>query len=330
MESTVLKPFVTAMIVTRNEKDFIEKSLMSFVNQTYPHSRYEIVVVDGQSDDGSVDIVRKIIEENSTNDFQIRLIENPRRILATGWNLGIKEAKGEYVTRIDAHATADENFIEKSVEVILRTNATCVGGKLTSIAINGEDNVVSKVLSSPFGVGNSSFRVSDTEGYVDTAVYGLYKKDIFDNVGYFDETMVRSQDLEMHGRIRKAGGTFYFSPIIHSTYYTRNTVKKMLKQAYGNGKWNMVLLKRGVAGLSLRHLVPFAFVLYVIASVVAGFFYSWIWYLCGCIILLHLMLGIVFGLKKTTKIRDLIKMPFLFLALHFAYGLGYFAGLTIK
>ena len=320
-------PFVSALLVTFNEINYIKMSLMSLVNQTYPHDKYEIIVVDGGSKDGTIDSVKEIQRDYSSEGFEIKLLDNPQKILAAGWNIGIKESKGDYVVRIDAHATADADFIENSVETMLRVNATCVGGKLRSVSIDGDDSVVAKVLSSPFGVGNSSFRVSNTEGYVDTAVYGLYKKNIFDEVGFFDETMARSQDLEFHGRVRNAGGTFYFNPIIKSTYYTRNTVKKMLKQAYGNGKWNMIMLMRGVSGLSLRHLVPFAFVIYLVFSIIGGFFYSPVWLVCVGVILLHLVLGVVFAIRRTSNIKHIIQMPFLFISLHIAYGVGYLKGI---
>lgn len=186
------KPFISALLVTRNEKDYIRMSLMSLIEQTYPKSNYEIIVIDGESDDGTVDVVNAIRKEYCTDGFNIDIISNPKRILAAGWNLGIKAAKGEYVVRIDAHATAEPDFIERNVETMLRVDAECVGGKLTTKSLKDEGGAVSLVLSSPFGVGNSSFRVSDSEGYADTAVYGLYKKDIFELVGYFDEQMVRN------------------------------------------------------------------------------------------------------------------------------------------
>lgn len=321
-------PYVSALIVMRNERNYIRPSLMSFVNQTYPKDKYEIVVIDGGSDDGTLDIVNEIIREFSTESFHIRLVDNPKRILASGWNIGIQAAKGEYVTRIDAHAEAAPDFIEKSVETMLKVDAACVGGKLDSIPVEGDDMLVSKVLSSSFGVGNSSFRVSDTAGYADTAVYGLYRKSVFEEAGYFDEMLVRNQDIDLHSRIKKAGYKFYFNPEIKSVYHTRSSVKKMVKQAYGNGKWNMVLVKKGSSALSLRHLVPFFFVTYLVLSIIGGFFYWPIWALCGGVLFLYFVLGFIAGAKKVKSFVERIKMPLLFFLLHSSYGAGYYAGLA--
>lgn len=316
-------PFVSVLLVTRNEKSYIRMSLMSLIKQTYPKDKFEIIIADGMSDDGTLDVIKELQTRYNSDFFHISVIPNEKYILASGWNMGIKAAKGDYVVRIDAHAEAALDFIEKSVETMMVVDAVCVGGKLTSCSLNGDDNIISKILSSPFGVGNSSFRVSDTTGYADTAVYGLYRKSIFEEVGYFDETMVRNQDIELHSRIKKAGYNFYFNPEIQSTYYTRNTLKKMLKQAYGNGKWNMILLKKSSSALSLRHLVPFAFVGYLLLSVIGGVFYYPIWIACLAIICLHLILGLYFAGRKTRRVREVLEMPWLFMLLHLAYGYGY-------
>lgn len=321
-------PFVSALLVTRNEQAYIEQALLSLINQTYPKDSYEIIVIDGESSDDTLKIINGLIKQHKTEGFDIRIINNPKHILAAGWNLGIKHARGDYVVRIDAHGEASANFIEKNVETMLSVkDAVCVGGKLITKSLDGDNDVISKVLSSPFGVGNSSFRVSDSPGYADTAVYGLYKKEIFEKVGFFDEKFVRNQDIELHSRIRAAGGKFYFNPEICCIYYSRNTVKKMAKQAFGNGKWNMVLLKYQNSALSLRHLVPFAFVLYLIASIIIGLFSKFFWFLEIGVLLVHLMLGLLAACKKTRKLSEIVKMPFLFLVLHVSYGTGYLSGI---
>ncbi len=324
-------PFISALLVTRNEQAYIEHALMSLINQTYPKDSYEIIIIDGESTDKTLEIVNNIIDQYKTPCFDIRVINNPKHILATGWNSGIQNARGEQVVRIDAHGQAAEDFIEKNVKTILAVpNAICVGGKLKTKSLDGDNDIISKVLSSPFGVGNSSFRVSDKAGYVDTAVYGLYRKEIFDKVGYFNEKYVRNQDIELHSRIRAAGGKFYFNPDINCVYYSRNTVKKMTKQAYGNGKWNMVILKNQRSAICPRHLVPLAFVLYLIISFILGLLYRFFWYLGAGVIILHLLVGLYAATKKTNKFSEIMKLPLLFFILHLSYGIGYFAGIFKK
>ena len=320
-------PFVSTLLVTRNEKDYVKMSMMSLINQTYPKDKFEIIVIDGNSDDGTIDVIKVLQSEYSTDAFKIRLLNNDKLILSSGWNIGIRAAKGEFVLRIDAHSTIAPNYIEKCVETINRVDAVGVGGILITESLPGGNDAVPLVLSSPFGVGNSIFRVSGKEGYADTASYLLYRKEIFEKAGYFDERMVRNQDIEEHSRIKKVGGRLYFNPEIVATYYSRNTVKKMLKQAYGNGQWNMVLLKKDKNALSIRHLVPFFFVLGVIGATILGFIHPLFWMIGIAVILLHLVLGICFACKKTKKISQILTMPFLFLLLHMAYGTGYIAGL---
>lgn len=330
-KNTKKEPFVSVLLVTRNERSCLEQALNSLLNQTYPKEKYEIIIVDGLSEDGTADRVCELINEYGKKGYDIRLLYNKKRILASGWNLGILNAKGDYVVRIDAHAKAEKDFIEKSVKTILTVeDSVCVGGKLITRSMEDDCDVVSKILSSPFGVGNSSFRISNTPGYTDTAVYGLYKKKIFEQVGYFDEFYVRNQDIEIHSRIKKAGGKFYFNPEIKCVYYTRNTVKKMAKQAFENGKWNMVLLKNGRNALSLRHLIPFGFVMYLIVSSVMGLWKKWIWKIEGYVILLHIIMGVRAALEKTKKMTEIIVMPILFLILHLSYGVGYIAEIFIK
>lgn len=319
-------PYISALLVTRNEQDYIEMALMSYINQDYPKNKYEILVVDGGSTDATMDIVRKMKRKYEDTHFSITILDNPKQILASGWNVGIQAAKGEYVIRIDAHAKAERDFLYKSAETILQVDAVCVGGKLVTKTLGDGNGAISKVLSSPFGVGNSSFRVSERSGFVDTAVYGLYKKSIFQEVGYFEEKYVRNQDLQMHARIRKHGGRFYFNPDIRCEYYARNTTKKMVRQGFQNGKWNMILLKEDRSGLSIRHLVPFTFVLFLIAAGAGGFVYKPLWILQASVLLLHLLLGVYFGIRGGAKGKEALVMPFLFLLLHISYGSGFLVG----
>lgn len=328
-----IMPYISVLIVCRNEEEYIRYSLQSVLDQDYPDNRYEILIIDGKSDDGTVKTAKQVADEYELEHGKgpdIHFLYNEKKILATGWNLGIRHSRGKYVFRIDAHSEIPSDYISKCVATIMIHKAACVGGKIESKSKQQEDTVIAKVLSSPFGVGNSSFRVSDTEGYVDTAVYGLYDRRIFDKVGYFDESLIRNQDIEFHARIRNAGGKFFFNPEIKSIYYTRNTVKKMLRQAFQNGKWNPIVLKKTKGSLSIRHLVPFIFVVFILVFTILGFLRKSFWYLELVVLGIHLCLGFVFARKKTNDPKELIKMPFLFIALHIAYGTGFLIGLFHK
>ena len=314
---------VTAMIVVRNEEDYIKISLDSLLKQDFPEEEYEIIIIDGMSTDRTMEIVNETIASYN-GKTKITILKNEKKLLASGWNIGIKNAKGKYVIRIDAHAKASSNFISKNLETIkqLPDDVACVGGKLTSISLQGGDETIGKVLSSQFGIGNSKFRYSDKAQYADTVAFGLYKRKVFEEVGYFDETLERNQDNNMHNRIRKAGYKFYFNPEIESNYYVRNSLKKMLRQGYLNGKWNIIVFRQDRKSLSIRHIVPLLFVLSIIFLTILSFVHKIFLYMFVAEIALYLLLGFIFAMKKTKNLLEIIKMEIYFLLLHVSYGTG--------
>lgn len=326
-------PFVSAMIVTLNEENYIEKCFRSLLEQDYPKDRYELIIIDGLSTDHTVDIIQKIYadyEHEHQGEFvpPISYLENPKYILASGWNIGIKAAKGEYVVRIDGHAYAAPDFIRQSVETMLSIeDAECVGGPITTVSDSDTGELIVEALSSPFGVGGSKFRYQTTPGYVDTVPYGLYRKSIFEKVGYFNEALVRTQDNDLHRRIRAVGGKFYLNPSIKSFYYSRNTIKKLAKQQMLNGKWTMINFRTTPGKMSIRHFVPFFFVVSLFSLLVIGFFHHYFWMLIPAEMLVHLLGGLYFGCKRTKGIGHQVKLPFCFLLIHFMYGIGSIVGL---
>lgn len=334
-------PFVTVMIVTYNEEAYIKESMKSLLYQTYPTQYYEMIIIDSCSSDKTLEIAqvveeeyKKYAEENKIIPVSITYLKNENKILASGWNLGIQKSKGDYVVRIDAHAYVASDFIEKSIQSILNfckeDKTVCVGGSMETISDTDTGELIKEALSSPFGVGGSKFRYMKEAGYVDTVAYGLYNKSIFYEVGYFDENLVRTQDNDLHRRIRDVGGKFYLDPDIKSYYYSRSTIKKLLKQQFQNGKWTMINFLRRPGKMAFRHFIPFGFVMTLLLCGVGSIFNSWFTRL-GCSgIIFHILCGIYFATKKTRNIEHVFKMPFLFLMIHIYYGIGSISGLLYK
>lgn len=315
-------PFVTAMIVVRNEERYIEKCFRSLLEQNYPKDRYEILIIDGMSEDRTREIAQET-QKHYGLGVSVRYFNNSKKLLAAGWNLGIRHALGDYVVRIDAHGYADCDFLMKSVETAQRvSDAVCVGGAMKTEALSPKGELIAEVLSSPFGVGNSKFRYSQEAAYVDTVAFGLYRKEIFDKVGYFDETLKRNQDNDMHRRIRASGGKFYLNPEIKTVYYARDSIKGMFRQGYQNGKWNIITFRKDRESLSMRHLIPLFFVLAILFGLILGAVFHIFWWLVMAMLILHILMGLYFGCRRTRRISHILAFPWLCMGLHICYGTG--------
>jgi len=310
-------PMVSMIVVVRNEAKYIKKCLTSLIQQDYPKSRYEIIVVDGMSTDGTRDIIQQIAK----TEKRIRLFNNPKLILASGWNIGIKKAKGDIVIRIDAHAFVTSDFISESVKYLKKEDAVCVGGPHAGIIGEGYiGKSISCLLSSPFGVGNAKYRYGCKEGYVDTVPYGAYWKKIFEEIGFFNEDLVRNQDIEFHSRIRKKGWKIFMAPSIRSYYYCRSNIRGLLKQSFGNGYWVIETL----TSASLRHLVPLFFVISILIFSLLSLFSLKIRMLFIILLGTYFSLALSFTLYSIIKrdVKHSLLLPVLFFLFHISYGLG--------
>lgn len=327
-------PFISALIVTYNEERYIYKCLNSLLNQTYPKDRYEIIIIDGYSSDRTLDEINRCIREhNKLGDKtpKIHFYNNPKRNLASGWNLGINKSKGDYVVRIDGHAYASSNFLEENVKTLHKVgDVFCVGGSMNTVTDTKIGNSIVKVLSTPFGVGGARFRYQKEPGYVDTVAYGMYKKNIFKMVGLFDEELERTQDNDLHRRIREIGGKFYLNPSIETYYYSRNNIKDFLKQAFQNGKWTMINFRRRPGAMAVRHFIPFFFVTFIIASIIFSVVLPKIFTIFLFVMLIYSLIALFYSCKVSMSVSEFLLIPFLYFGLHIFYGLGSITGICTQ
>lgn len=308
-------PFVSIVIPMRNEKQYIEDCLNSFFAQSYPLEKIELIVVDGDSDDGSRDIVEELAKS-----FSVKLLSNPGGYTPVGMNLGLKEAKGEIAIIFSAHAEAAPDFVRKNVDVLQKTKAAVAGGRLINRSQGEFARLAGKVLSHPFGVGNSKFRYSAQPGYVDTVAYGAYRMDVLQQSGLFDERLIRNQDIELNYRIRRQGFKIYFDPEIIAYYVPRENYERFVKQAYGNGFWNIITARLCASSLSWRHFVPLAFVLALIGALGLSLGFHPIF--LGLVLIPYLALDVVFSFKLAAGVFEFLQLLVLFPSLHISYGLG--------
>ncbi len=317
-------PLVSVIIPCRNEEEFISRCLDSIVAQDYPKDGLEVLIIDGMSKDRT----RRIVKRYESKYPFIRLIDNPKYVSPTALNIGIKLAKGTTIFWLSAHCYVEHNFVRQSVDALQRTSADCVGGPITAVGEKFWEKVISLVLWSPFGVGNSKFRYSQKEQYVDTLAFAAYRRDVFDRVGLFDEKLYRNQDNDLNYRLRKMGGKLFMTPKIKSYYFCPSTPPKLWKKGFKNGFWNIMVLKEGNKCMSIRHFIPLLFILALIISGMSMIFNQVGRMAFASIILVYFILALIFSIQAGNKrsIYILI-LPCIFLSYHISYGVGSLVGL---
>lgn len=314
-------PFVSVILPVYNEMGYVGPCLESLLNNTYPANRYEILVIDGRSTDGT----REYIEALARQDARVRLIDNPRRFLAPGINIGIREARGELLTRMDGHGVAAPDFIERSVEALREhPDAWCAGGPVNTVARSFIGQVIATAIRVPVGIGGPAYRTGNVEGYVPTVLQGTYRREVFERIGLLDENMIRTEDDDLHIRLHQAGGRIYITPKVRSDHYARESLSKVARQYYQYGYWRIPIILKYGKPATLRQVVPLAFVLSWLALVVAALLWRPALYaLVGLVgvYLLVLLAGAIMAMRKHSFLVGLCT-PAVFPLLHFGYGLG--------
>lgn len=314
---------VSVIIPVRNEEKNIGICIESIINQDYPNNQLEIIFIDGNSEDETKKLINKYVKKYPN---YIYLFDNPRKIVPCAMNIGIKKSTGDYIIRLDAHSKYPNNYITECINTMENIEADNVGGLVKTLGKGVVGNAFAKVLSTKFGVGNSAFRTNAKSGYVDTVPFGAYKKDTFIKYGYYDERLKRNQDYELNYRIRKNGGRIYLNSNISLTYFCRNSFSSIASQSYENGKWNIITSKLCPGSMSIRHFVPFVFVLSLILLPLFGLFNSFFYLLLLFELILYFSISIIIAMRDSKSLSEFFTIILLFSLLHLSYGFGTFMG----
>ena len=323
------------IIPVLNEERFIEECIESVVSNTDDIEKMEIIIIDGGSEDTTVEIVKKI----SSKYQNVILLHNPKKITPISLNLGIKESSGEFIVRLDAHALYSKNYVNKCIQVLENSdeNIGNVGGFIETKSTNSSifSRAVSLCLSSIFGVGISKFRISKPtkKEFVDTVPFGCFRRSLFDELGFFNEEEPRNEDLEFNQRILRADKKIILDPDIHSTYFSRSTLNKLFSQQFDNGKIVTNKYRGKESFHKLRHFVPLLFFTYLLSIPFFSLFENTYFTEANLYLypgFLYLILNVSFSIFIALRNKDILLFPsliFVFFVIHFSYGLGSFFGL---
>jgi len=316
----------SVVIPIRNEERYIKQCIESLIRQDYPADKMEIFFVDGRSTDKTRDIVMKYSSEHK----HIHLLDNQYKTVPYAMNIGIRASSGRFIVRKDAHSIYAEDYISQCVSCLEKTGADNVGGVVQTRGRGFWGNVIAMVLSSRFGVGNSSFRVGAKDGYVDTVPFGAFRREVFEKYGYYDVRLTRNQDNEMNYRIRKNGGKVYLSNDIKLTYFCRDSVGNLARMGFQNGKWNVITSFLCPGTMGVRHFIPMLFVLSLLTiGLFSMFFQHSLWpYLLLAEVMCYGLLDVCFSINLAMRsgFKYFLPLIILYPLFHICYGFGSLMG----
>jgi len=262
------QPTVSVFVPCFNEERNMVRLLDSLANQTFPVAEMEILIVDGLSTDRTRAIIKKYMTRTPLP--MIRILDNPDRFIPHALNIGVKNAQGDFLVRMDAHSIPAKDYVARCVEFLKNNPKSGVGGRI-EIAVNdyGTSYIgksISVAASNPLGSGGASYRSGGKAGSVDTVPFCAFSKETFAKVGKYDETLLANEDYEWNTRLRKSGGTVWFDPEICSVYFARGTLRALSRQYVNYGFWKFKMLKRNPETIRLRQFLPVALLTFLILA----------------------------------------------------------------
>lgn len=315
---------VSVIIPVFNEENYIGACLYSLISGMEKSGfEVEILVIDGMSTDHTREIAK------SYGDI-VKVVENPRRNAAAAMNIGIKAARGNYIVRIDAHAVYPNAYVERLLLALDEYGVDNAGGVCSTLP--GADTCVAKAvanaMSSPFGMGNSYFRIGiEKPRFVDTVPFGCFRKDIFEKIGGFEERLVRNQDDEFNGRIIRNGGRIILLPDIEIKYFARKSLEELRRMFYQYGLFKPLVGRLLGRPATLRQFAPPVFLISLIVLFLMSLLDPFFFWIIGGVMLVWSLGALFFAFAKTRDLKVIVAMLPAFLTMHLSYGVGYIRGI---
>jgi succinoglycan biosynthesis protein ExoA len=320
--NSLVEDLTTIVIPARNEEPSIGACLDSVLVQD--EQRLQVIVVDGCSSDRTPEIVARYAE----TDARICLLYNDQASIPRSLNLALGAARGEWFLRVDAHSTIPPHYVRRAKQHLRTTRWGGVGGRKNAVGITAAGRAIAAVMASRFGVGNSVYHHGTSMRPVDHVPFGAYSTRLVRDLGGWDERVTVNEDFEFDFRIRSSGRQLLFDPRLVINWRCRQSLHELWDQyrRYGKGKSTVALLHP--ESMRPRHFIPPAFVVFWTVGLALGRRRPMV--LAAALASYAALLGAASAstAKKVPDIKAKTRIPAAFIAMHIAWGVGFWEGLA--
>lgn len=258
-------PAVSVIMPVLNEERHLRDSVRHILEQDYP-GELEVVIALGPSGDRTDEIAAELVAE----DPRVHTVPNPTGRTPAALNAAIKASRHPVVVRVDGHGMLSPDYIATAVRLLAETGAANVGGIMHAEGENAWEDAVAAAMTSKVGVGNAAFHTGGVAAPADTVYLGVFRREVLEQQGGYNEEFIRAQDWELNYRIREAGHLIWFSPELRVSYRPRPNVRELAKQYKNYGRWRHVVARYHRGSVNVRYLAPPAAVLGIAAGIVVG------------------------------------------------------------
>jgi succinoglycan biosynthesis protein ExoA len=311
---------VSVLVPVLNEAENLETVLATMREQRYPGA-VEFLLIDGGSTDGSLEILR----EAGRADPRFRLLHNPAGAIPNALNIGLREARGSFIARMDAHTRYPPDYLELGVRRLEARDVDWVSGPPIPVARGAWSRRVALALKSPLGAGGGMFRNPKTEVDIPSGHTGMWRRDTLTSLGGWDEEWPVNEDVEMGARIHARGGRVVCVPEMATAWLARDSLRGIARQYYRYGHFRVRTVRRHPESLRRGHLLPPAVLAMLAAATV-----PWRVVSAPARMLVGLYAAVVAvvsaRLGGRTARRDTALLPVLFLVMHLAWAWGFVVG----
>jgi len=258
-------PAVSVVMPVRDEERHLRDAVGRVLAQDYP-GLLEVVLAVGPSGDRTAELAAAL----AGADPRVRVVANPSGATPAGLNAALRASAHPVVVRVDGHGLLSDGYVTRAVQELARTEAANVGGVMHAVGTTDFERAVARAMTSRLGIGGAVFHTGGTAGPADSVYLGVFRRDVLDELGGFDEHYRRAQDWELNLRIRRAGHTVWFDPDLSVTYRPRSGWGALSRQFAGSGRWRRELVRRHPDTASARYLAPPVVTVAVVAGSAVG------------------------------------------------------------